>query len=130
MTRSLLLLAGFLPVMGCGGGYDDDVHRTVFVEVTSSPSGLPMGVSVGVGGEGEFDAPTPIARNVRVNVGFCRPLTTTGLVECVVYGVASVRGVDAAGKRVTMCLSDAGERDCATSNDGTVSVSMTIRVNA
>ena len=33
----------------------------------------------------------------------------------------------APGKRVTMCLTDAGERDCVTLNAGAVSVSMTIR---
>lgn len=34
---------------------------------------------------------------------------------------------DPTGNRVMMCLTDAGERECATSNDGSVSVTMTVR---
>jgi hypothetical protein len=129
MRRSLLVLAGLVAVVGCGDrdGDSDDVHRTVFVEVTSSPSGLLMNVSVGL--DVDFEAETPIARNVRANLGFCTPLTAQGLVECLVFATARVKNVDPAGKRVTMCLTDAGEHDCATSNSGTVSVSMTVKVD-
>ena len=42
--------------------------------------------------------------------------------------IARVKSGDPAGKRVTMCLTDAGERDCATGNDGEVSVTMTINL--
>ena len=126
MRRSLLALAGLVAVVGCGSSDRDDVHRTVFVEVTSSPSGLLMGVSVGL--DVDFEAQTPIARNVRANLGFCTPLTAQGLLECLVFASASVKNGDPAGKRVTMCLTDAGEHDCATSNDGTVLVSMTVKV--
>jgi hypothetical protein len=126
MRRSLLALAGLVAVVGCGSSDRDDVHRTVFVEVTSSPSGLLMGVSVGL--DVDFEAQTPIARNVRANLGFCTSLTAQGLLECLVFASASVKSGDPAGKRVTMCLTDAGERDCATSHDGTVLVSMTVQV--
>ena len=126
MRRSLLVLAGLVGIVGCGSSDSDDVHRTVFVEVTSSPSGLLMGVSVGL--DVDFEAQTPIARNVRANIGFCTPLTAQGLLECLVFASANVRSGDPAGKRVTMCLTDAGEHDCATSDDRTVSVSMTVKV--
>ena len=126
MRRSLLVLAGLAMVAGCENHDSDAVHRTIFVEVTSSPSGLQMNVSVGL--DVDFEAPTPIARNVRANLGFCTPLTAQGLVECLVFASANVKSGNPAGKRVTMCLTDAGERDCATANDGSVSVRMTVRV--
>ena len=121
--RFLLVVIGLLAAAGCGdSGRDIEQQRTVFVEVTSVPSGLPMRVSFGNSG---FDAETPIARNARATV-FCSPLTTPGLSQCVVVAVASVESGDPRGKRVTMCLTEAGERDCATSNDGAVSVRMTV----
>lgn len=126
MRRSVLLLIGLLAVVGCEDDDDDIRHRTVFVEVTSSPSGLLMSVWVGVEDAVYFEAPTPIARNVRAGVP-CRNATSTAVDECVVFASASVKDDDPAGKRVTMCLTDAGEQDCATSNEGAVSVSMTIR---
>jgi hypothetical protein len=50
LARILVVLMSSLAVAGCGdsggGGFDTD--RTVFVEVTSSPSGLLMSVSVGL----------------------------------------------------------------------------------
>lgn len=122
MRRSLLVLVGLLVVVGCGSSDRDEERRIVFVEVTSSPSGLLMHVSVGGLSETvEFEAQTPIARNVRVKF-FCLTLA----LECREFATASVKNGDPAGKRVTMCLTDGGEHDCATSNDGTVSVTMTV----
>ena len=123
MTRSLLVLVGLLVVVGCE---NHEPKRTVFVEVTSSPSGLLMSVSVGFSDAVEFEARTPIARNARARV-FCGTGVRTAAGECLVIASASVKGDLPAGTRVTMCLTDAGEHDCATSDNGTVSVHMTVR---
>lgn len=122
MVRAIGLLAGIL-VLGCEKG---ETRRTVFVEVTSSPSGLLMSVSAGFSDAVEFEAPTPIARNVRIRA-FCDAGVGPSPDGCELFASARVKEGSRAGKRVTMCLTDAGERDCATSNDGQVSVTMTIR---
>jgi hypothetical protein len=97
----------------------------VFVEVTSSPSGLVMSVSVGFDDLVTFEAPTPIARNVRTSV-FCGTGVRTAASECLVFASAHMKS-GPAGTRITMCLTDARERDCATSDSGAVAVTMTIR---
>jgi hypothetical protein len=123
MRRSLLSLVGLLVVVGCG---DTATRRTVFVEVVSLPSGLLMSISVGFADPVEFEAQTPIARNVRARV-FCTAGVGPSPEGCEIVASARVKGADPTGKRVTMCLTDAGEHDCATSNDGQVSVTMTVR---
>lgn len=125
MVRSLLVLAGLLVIVGCD---NHEPERTIFVEVTSSPSDLLMSVSVGFSDPVEFEARTPIARNVRARV-FCGTGVHTATGECLVIASASVKGDRPAGTRVTMCLTDAGEHDCATSDDGLVSVQMTVRLD-
>ena len=110
--------------MGCAD-HEDTRHRTVFVEVTSLPSGLLMMVSVGFRDPAKFEAQTPIARNVRASV-LCTRGVGPAPQGCEVFASARVKDGDLVGKRVTMCLTDAGEHDCATSNDGSVSVTMTV----
>ena len=100
------------------------MDRTLFVEVTSSPSGLLMGVSVGFIDFVSFDASTPIARNVRAGTT-CRTLPA----RCELFGSAGLTGGERTGKRVTLCLTDASERRCETSNDGFVIVSATVEVD-
>jgi hypothetical protein len=79
-----------------------------------------MSVSVGFTDPVEFEAQTPIARNVRVRVG----APPEG---CEIVASARMKDADPTGARVTMCLTDAREHDCATSNEGQVSVTMTVR---
>jgi hypothetical protein len=87
-----------------------------------------MSVSVGFTDPITFDAETPIARSVRSNV-FCGSATGPRAPGgCILVAIARVKSGDPAAKRVTMCLTDAGERDCATGNDGEVSVTMTINL--
>jgi hypothetical protein len=96
--------------------------RTIFVETTSSPSNLPVSVSVGFSDSGDFDTTTPDARNVRTEL-FCTPLE-----DCTLFGSAGVTG-DRAGKNITLCLTDFGRRRCATSNDGFVVVNAEVDIN-
>ena len=123
MRRSLLPLLGLLATLGCGKA---ERERTAFVEVTSSPSGILMSVSVGFTDPVTFEAETPIARNVRSKV-FCGTGVRTASGACLEVATARVQGGNPAGIHVTMCLTDAGEQDCATGNDGQVSVRMTVR---
>jgi hypothetical protein len=126
MSRFPLVLIGFLVAVGCGdsGGGGIESDRTVFVEVTSSPSGLAMDVSVGFIDPVAFEGQTPIVRNVRASTS-----CNLGPSRCALFAIASVKSGDPTGKRVTMCLTDAGERHCETSNDGTVTVSATVEVD-
>jgi hypothetical protein len=98
----------------------------VLVEVVSLPSGLLMSVSAGFTDSVEFEAQTPIARNVRVRA-FCTAGVGAPPEGCEIVASARVKDADPTGTRVTMCLTDAGEHDCATSNEGQVSVTMTVR---
>ena len=121
MPRFPLVLIGFLAAVGCGdsgggGGVGFETDRDVLVEVASSPSGLLMNVSVGLIDPVNFEAQTPIVRNLSAK-SLCNRTT------CSLFGSASVKSGDHTGKRVTMCLTDAGERHCETSNDGAVLVS-------
>jgi hypothetical protein len=97
----------------------------VFVEVDSLPSGLLMSVTVGFTDPVEFEAQTPIARNVRARA-FCTSGVGPAPEGCKIVAAARVKGADPAGKRVAMCLTDAGKRACATGNDGQVSVTLTV----
>jgi hypothetical protein len=122
MRGVLLGLVGLVIVAGCVDGRRE---RTVFVEVVSLPSGRLMLVSIGFKDPVEFEAETPIARNVRADI-HCTSGVGPSPSGCEIVAVARVKDGTLAATRVTMCLSDAGDRDCATSNDGTVSVTMTV----
>ena len=122
MRRSLALLLGVLAAVGCND--HDTRERTVFVEVTSSPSGLLTRVAVGFSHPVEFDERTPIARNVRADV-LCHGDAPTPR-DCEIFASAIVKDGDVGGTRVTMCLFDAGKQDCETSNDGRVFVTMRV----
>jgi hypothetical protein len=120
MRRSLAILAVLATVLaGCDGGDDDEVserERTIHTEVTSSPSGLP--VTVDVSGT-QVDGITPLARDVSVTVT-CRR-AAPGLDRCLISGSAEVKGddpFDRLGKRVTICLTDFGRRECAEGQHG------------
>ena len=124
MRRALPIFVGLVIVAGCVDGRRE---RTVFVEVVSLPSGRLMLVSIGFNDPVEFEAETPIARNVRADI-HCTSGIGPPPSDCEIVAIARVKDDTLAATRVTMCLSDAGERDCATSNDGQVSVTMTVDV--
>jgi hypothetical protein len=125
MPRAVLalLVASVGVLAGCDRDYDEERTRTVRVEVVSVPSGLLVDVSVA--GDARFQASTPINRDVITTV-WCDPVGFA--IRCHIYGRARVTGVDPAGKRVTMCLSDGGERECKTGDNGAVSLELTFFV--
>jgi hypothetical protein len=122
MRRSFLVLLGLVSIVGC----EKDSERTAFVEVTSVPDGLRMSVSVGFTDPVTFEAETPIARNVRSKVFCGSAFGPRAPGACLEFGSAAVKSGDPAGKRVTMCLTDAGKHECATGNDGQVSLTMKV----
>ena len=122
MRRSFLALLGLVSIVGC----EKDSKRTAFVEVTSVPDGLRMSVSVGFTDPVTFEAETPIARNVRSTVFCGSAFGPRAPGACLEFGSAAVKSGDPTGKRVTMCLTDAGKHECATANDGQVSLTMKV----
>jgi hypothetical protein len=121
LRRSLLILAGLLPVAGCG---DEPAHeRTVIVEVASVPSGLRMSVAVGFTELVELEAETPIAQSLHVRAN-CSGVGPT-FRGCEIVALAKVKDGDPTGTRVTTCLTEARhERVCAFGNGGRASVTL------
>ena len=122
--RALLVLVSLIVVLGCDG--DRRQHRTIFVEVVSLPSGLLMAVAIGYFDPIGFEARTPIAQNVRADVR-CTSGMGGSPQGCEILATARVKEGDPAGKHVTMCLTDAGERGCGTSPDGDVTMSLVVQ---
>jgi hypothetical protein len=118
---SLVVLLLVMGIAGCGGDSSDD-RRTAFVEVTTSPSGLPVEIQVN---NTTVNGTTPVVRNVRYD-SLCSPggLSPGDLDdECLVVGTAFLR-TDDRGARVTLCLTDRGKRVCESGDEGFVVVSL------
>ncbi len=107
LALSLLLFAA------CGGGGSDDDHRVAFVEVTSSPSGLPVEVTLNNTSQ---KATTPVMGNMRYDAICGLP---TG---CLIVGLARLD--TEAPSRVTLCVTDGGKRACDSSTTGLASVGL------
>jgi hypothetical protein len=122
MRRFRLAGLALLVMSGCGDDGDDSSQdRTVFVEVTSLPSRQPTRITVG---DETFEAQTPVAQSVRTSVP--RRSEITAPPGCTVFGSAIIQADNLTSTQITMCLSDRGERDCASSDAGFVFVTMTI----
>jgi hypothetical protein len=114
-----LFVLAVLALAGCAPGAfsDDNDDRTIFVEVSSSPSGVVAHVSVGNDPTADFEAPTPDARNVSAG-SECDSLRT----RCDLFGTASAANATS----LTLCLTDFGRRRCSTSSTGFVIVNATV----
>jgi hypothetical protein len=101
-------------IAACGGSSVGDDRRTAFVEVTSSPSGLPVEIRLN---NTTLKATTPVAQSVRYDV--CVEAVTSLPGRCTVVGLATVGD----SSRVTLCLADGGKRMCESAT-GVVAVGL------
>jgi hypothetical protein len=102
-------------IAACGGSSVGDDRRTAFVEVTSSPSGLPVEIRLN---NTTLKATTPVAQSVRYDA-VCVEAVTSLPGRCTVVGLATVGD----SSRVTLCLADGGKRMCESAT-GVVAVGL------
>jgi hypothetical protein len=114
-------------MVGCGGGGDSsNSKRTAVVELTSSPTGLPVGLQLN---NTRLAVKTPFTGNVVYDAG-CVPSGPGGTgTRCFVVGSAVAQLTDPSKATVFLCVTDGGTQGCDSGDGGIAVTSIQFEIN-